>query len=154
MRTERSADQTAGAGEPGAVTVAKRARRFWAVLTLAAGSLGCSDEVTGPEEASCLPETASVEGKVTVGASVVFDWSPRCPVALVLIEEGAHDKWLVSTGSANAITPPVTYGQVPAGATDSYGPEPLVAGQTYELILWRMMPDGSSALLTVKEFTR
>jgi hypothetical protein len=95
---------------------------------------------------------------------------------LVLVEEesSAHDAWWIATFAAsdsdiastteNRIVPPVTFGQVPATATDSYGPEPLVAGTAYTLVLWRNLPKGSSlrcqenfgtaCVLAVKTFTR
>ncbi len=143
------------------------------LLVLAgAAILSCSDDPTGPETADCAAETSSVEATVSVGSSVTFDWSPRCAVAFVLVEEDGGDVWWISTSEddwdspnlANRITPPVTYGQVPAGILDSYGPDPLVPGTTYELVLWRILPAGSTAqcqarigsacLIAVKEFTR
>jgi hypothetical protein len=130
----------------------------------------CSDS-TSPRDVACDPETTSVSATVTVGASVVFDWSPACPVALLLVEDGASDTWLISvpddafdSPQGNRIRPKVTYGQVPQGIIDTIAPTALVQGRTYELILWRVLPDGSTAqcqqrfgtvcLLTVKTFTR
>src|SRR5688572_26515771 len=112
---------------------------------------GCDSNSTAPDEPACLPGTDSIVGTVTVGASVVFDWSPRCAVSLLLVERGAHDMWSIvppATGinspeTRNLIMPPVTYGQVPAGIISTHGPEPLVAGVSYELILWRVIGSGS-----------
>ena len=133
---------------------------------------GCSKDSTGPDSAPCTAETGSVTATVTVGTSVRFDWTPRCSVAMVLVEEDASDRWLVSSpedswtsaDAANKILPPLTYGQTPAGTEIGEPPATLVAGRTYELILWRMLPSGSTAqcqqrfenmcLLTVTEFTR
>jgi hypothetical protein len=109
---------------------------------------------------------------VTTGTSVKFDWTPRCAVAMILIEEDASDRWSAappedswtSADAANKILPPVTYGQTPAGAETGEPPATLVAGRTYELILWRALPGGSTAqcqlrlenmcLLTVTAFVR
>ena len=133
---------------------------------------GCSKDSTEPDSVPCTAGTGSVTATVTVGASVKFDWTPRCSVAMVLIEEDASDQWLVGTSedswtsaeTANRILPPLTYGQTPAGTEVSEPPATLVAGRTYELILWRVLPSGSTAecqlrlqnmcLLTVTPFTR
>jgi hypothetical protein len=112
---------------------------------------------------------------VTVEGSVVFDWSPACPVSAVLVEEDQQggDMWWISTAeseqdwgppeSANAITPPITYGQNPDSLC-FYGPQPLSDGETYSVALFRVLPSGSTAsclqregpacLLTVEAFTR
>jgi hypothetical protein len=90
---------------------------------------------------------------------------------MLLIEEGGSDQWLITTDDstwddaarANRIVPPVTYGAVPASATQSGPAETLVRGVVYEVILWRILPTGSTAacqqqhenmcLLAVHEFT-
>jgi hypothetical protein len=117
-----------------------------------------------------------VNATISVGASVTFNWTPACPVALVLIEpeNSGHDVWWIATFAAsdsdftpttqNRITPPVTFGQVPSTATASFGPEPMLAGTNYSLILWRNLPNGASVrcqenngtgcLVAVKSFTR
>lgn len=147
--------------------------RLRPVALAAAVCIACSDDAAGPDGDACPDETSSVEATVTVGqSSVAFDWTPRCSVALLLVEEEASDRWSISTPEeswttpalANRIAPPVTYGEVPAGITESFGPEPLVPGQSYELVLWSILPSGSTAqclqrfesacLLEVEAFTR
>ncbi len=141
-------------------------------VAIAAALSSCSEGSTGPEAPSCLPNTTSVEATVSVAGSVTFNWSPSCPVALLLVEGDDGDTWWVSTPEsdwespeiANKIVPPVIYGQMPASATDYYGPDPLLAGGTYELILWRAVPEGVASdceggfagmcLLTIKTFVR
>ena len=64
----------------------------------------------------------------------------------------------------NLITPPVTYGATPSVVDEIQPPETLVAGVTYELILWRALTENSTAvcqlhrengcLLAVHEFVR
>jgi hypothetical protein len=92
---------------------------------------------------------------------------------LLLVEENGSDRWAInapesswgSQTTANIIRPPVSYGQVPAGTVAADLPLPLVAGTTYELVLWRILPPGhsgagcimkwdSACLTAVKEFTR
>jgi hypothetical protein len=141
---------------------------FVGVLTIAARS----DHPTSPEVAPCTAETSSVTAAVEVGQGIMFDWEPACGVAMLLVEEDASDMWGISTDEAtwtspdqgNLITPPVTYGAGPSGATEFQEPLPLVAGGTYELILRRILPEGSQApceqrfenlcLLAVHAFTR
>jgi hypothetical protein len=124
-----------------------------ALLVLAAGTIaGC----TSPSEASACPEgTTEVTASVTKsGSNVVFDWAPRCPVALLLVEQEASDMWVVnapnfsetSTTAANVIFPSVTYGQTPSGSEVDAIPKPLVAGTTYNLVLWMVVPSSTNCV--------
>lgn len=132
--------------------------RFDGVLVTALCALalpGCGDDATEPQP--CAPEVTSVDATISTGSTVTFDWSPACAVALLLVEEGFSDRWSVSDPDMdeNTIRPPVTYGVVPAGATESEAAAELEAGVTYELILWRIDPEtGGEILLAVEEFTR
>lgn len=147
-------------------------------ILLMAVAASCASDSTAPQAETCSTDTTtSVEPTISVGSSVVFDWKPECAVALLIVEtagESGHDIWWISTFDpdstapstvdANRIASHVTFGQVPSTATDSYGPEPLVAGQTYRFALWRIVPQSSSprclqsyqtaCLLAVKTFTR
>ena len=87
-----------------------------------------------------------------------------------MLEEDGGDVWGVSTDdatwddpeAANLIASPVTYATVPPSTTQFEAPATLVAGVTYDLVLWRI-PPGSTAdcqnvafgacLLAVHEFT-
>ena len=128
-------------------------RVFLAFLVF--GSVACGDDGQGPEPIACTDDTGSVEVTVTTGASVQFDWEPACAVAALIVEQEASDRWLIGTASGlgtlilelseNLITPPVTYGVTPSGVDEIQPPETLVAGVTYELILWRVFPENSTA---------
>jgi len=109
---------------------------------------------------------------VTVGSSVVFNWEPNCAVALLLVEQNGSDEWAIadptlsntSTEAVNKILPPVTYGQVPSGVDEDPPSSALVPGQSYTLVLWKLVPAGSTVqcqqnidnacLLAVKAFQR
>ena len=138
-------------------------------LLLAVAGIACSDNPSEPQ--GCPAGTTSLDASITkTGSSVVFDWSPRCPVALLLVEDNAHDVWAInapgfsesSTTDANVILPAVTYGQVPAGTVASPAAATLVAGTTYDLVLWMVVPSSTSCstrvqnacLVTVKAFVR
>lgn len=124
-------------------------------LAVVLGVSSCSSDATAPAAADCADNTTSVNAHTTVGDSIVFDWTPKCAVALLVVEETmGHDHWWIAgfnpdsvdnpTTSANRIAPRVTFGRVPAKITDSFGPEPLLAGTTYLVALWRVLPSGST----------
>lgn len=144
-------------------------------LAISVAGISCSGDATGPNDKDCTDNTTSVNATVSVGDSVSVDWTPKCALALLVVETAVgHDQWWVAgfnpdtvdipTVSANRILPRVTYGHVPATATDSFGPEPLVAGTTYVVALWRVLPSGSTlqcqqnhgtaCLVAVTSFTR
>jgi hypothetical protein len=146
-----------------------RWRRLMYATAMVGLAIACS-EGTGPGK-SCGADVGSVTATVSVTGTVVFDWNPRCKVALLLVEQDASDRWAISvpgfdpsTEADNIISPPITYGQAPAGTEEDPPAQPLVAGQTYELVLWKILPAGGSTqcqqtfqnacLLAVKEFTR
>ena len=115
--------------------------------------VGCDENATQPTTAACTDDTGILSVSVSSADPPVIDWEPDCGVAMVLIEEGASDQWGISTDDAlwedpiqsNLIEPPLTYGTVPPGAEQFGPPEMLRAGVTYEVIIWRVLPEGSSA---------
>ena len=123
------------------------------VAALALGAVACADAVGPADAGECLDDTGAVTVSVGSGLAPAFDWSPRCPVALILVEEDASDMWAAGTdealwydpAAANAIDPPVTYGVTPSGATYVQDPLPLVSDHTYDVILWRILPASSTA---------
>jgi hypothetical protein len=112
-----------------------------AALTLA-WLLGCSDEV-GPDE---LPECAGpVTLEVTPGTTPTFSWMPRCRLSFLVVEldESGSDLWSILTRGENALAPPVTYGDPPAGAETLTPPVPLTSGTAYTIAVARWTgPDG------------
>ena len=143
-------------------------------LLAMASIVSCSDS-TSPRATACPDELSSVTATVSVGSSVNLNWSPACPVALVLIEDlDGADQWVVhmpdeaygSPSTANKIPPPITYGQAPTGISGMAADDAvdLVPGRSYNLILWKILPMGSTAscmsrsgdacLLAVQPFTR
>ena len=119
---------------------------------LVVAALGCNDS-TAPETTSCAT-TRTVDITTTKTATgMVINWSPGCSAAMVLVEEGGSDMWYAiapdldenSTEASNIIKPSVTYGQVPAGAEGSPETQTLVAGRTYEIVIWRVVAPGATA---------
>ena len=131
----------------------RRSRSIKLVAALLPLFVACGD-ATGPKDdvEPCTDETGSVEVTVTAGMTPTFDWNPQCAVAMLLIEEDAHDMWGVTTDdtlwddpeTANLITPPVTYGTAPSGTETFQEPTPLATGHTYEVVLWRVVAESST----------
>jgi hypothetical protein len=149
-----------------------RGYRTAAAILFTIGIWSCRDS-TAPDS-NCPDDLSSVDVAVTLGATVSFDWQPRCGVELVLVEDDdGGDVWAVaspamenetqSPGEANKIVPPLTYGLAPAGMIEDAA-LPLGSGSSYKLVLWRRLPSGSNAvcmerignecLIAVKSFTR
>ena len=108
---------------------------------LLVAAVACGDDSMEPE--MCTAETGSVTASVDVsGTAPVFSWDPDCAVAWLLVE-GSSDVWFIESSptQANLISPPITYGatSLPVGVQTSYGPDPLVRGTSYELILLRVV---------------
>ena len=117
-------------------------------------ALACSSDPAGPD--TSLPEcTGPVTVEVSSGTSPTFDWSPECRLFLVLVELGATDQWIVVSEGENAIAPPVRYGVVPDGAVEQELAIPLVAGQAYDVNLFRWTGPGGEdgELIASRDFT-
>lgn len=122
-------------------------------------SWACADGPTEPSEASCTPETTSVEVSVTGGDPLVFDWEPACAMSILVVEppdtaQDTGDRWAIfgvleNSGDSvptGAISPPITYGVRPSSIAADNENEPLQleVGREYELVLWRGLdPDVS-----------
>lgn len=70
-----------------------------------------------------------------------FQWSPRCGVSELLVEEERNslDVWVVETPGETGIAPGIVYGSVPDGAAERGTSVPLKAGGHYRVTLrsWR-----------------
>jgi hypothetical protein len=103
---------------------------------------GCGDEI-GPDE---LPEcTGPVTLEVTPGTTPTFSWIPRCRLSFLVVEleESGGDLWSILTRGENALAPPVTYGDPPAGAETLTPAAPLTSGTGYRVAVARWTgPDG------------
>ena len=115
--------------------------------TLLVAMIACGGDSQGPEVTACTAQTGSVTASVDVTAAPVFAWGPDCAVAGLLVEHAVGgaggDVWFIESSPtlANLISPPITYGttSLPAGVQTTYGPDPLVRGTSYLLILFRVV---------------
>ena len=122
------------------------------VLLLAACGDDPSDPQPGPS-IDCSGEFTEIDVEVTTtNDDVVFDWSPRCRVAMLGVEAEGGDRWWIGNEDTNRIEPTVTYGVTPDGV-DGDVALPLVDGETYDVILWVATETGPY-LAAVHEFER
>lgn len=123
------------------------------LVALTTALMACSNDSTGPGE---VPEcTDQVSVSVSAGTEPTFSWAPACRGFLLLVEEGATDVWSVITLGSNDLAPPITYGVVPAGATELEDPAPLLEGTTYQVIIGRDTGPGDDdgEIVAIQEFT-
>ena len=83
-----------------------------------------------------------------------FSWSPRCSIGGIIVETNGAvapgaDTWIVHDPNSR-IAAPVSYGVVPANATEVLSPIPLVKGNKYRIHLI----DGSGLELFASDFTQ
>ena len=112
-----------------------------AMLMLVVGLAACGGDSMDPEVTACTASTGSVTASVDVTAAPVFAWDPDCAVRGLLVEGDIEgDVWNLES-STNLISPPITYGttSLPAGVQTGFGPDPLVRGRSYTLILFRLV---------------
>lgn len=107
----------------------------------------------GPEVPAC---TGDVSIQVSGGTEPTFSWTPACRLSFVLVEpaDSGRDLWGVGRRT-NRIAPGVRYGVVPPGVsqTTEGPPVPLVAGQSYKIVLGRANESGRAVLAGTGRFT-
>jgi hypothetical protein len=80
-------------------------------------------------------------------------------MALVMVadDETGEDQWGLSapglsetsTTTANVIQPSLTYGVAPAGTAEDPAAVTLVAGKTYNVFLWMVVPPSSTCAFRI-----
>lgn len=128
---------------------------------LAVAVLAC-DDGAGPDDGACDgPSDLSIDA---AGSPPLFTWTPSCGVADVEVIRLDNDGpggpntdesvWRIQA-SSNTITPPVTYGSVPVGATEFIPDAVLVSGEQYNVVTRVYDPVSDQYLLQNQEvFTR
>ena len=121
------------------------------MLFLAGAHLACGGDPDPVSPISVPTCSGPVEVTVSGGTTPTFTWTPACTVHILLVEQGATDRWFLVATSEGGIAPGVRYGIVPAGAEQAEPAIPLTAGRTHDVTLY-----GSAAFsppLANKEFT-
>ena len=106
---------------------------------------GCADDI-GPDE---LPECSDpVTLAVSAGTTPTFSWTPLCRLSFLVVgpDESGTDVWSIITRGENALAPPVTYGDPPAGAETLTPPVPLNSGTAYRVAVARWAGPGDDDL--------
>ena len=119
----------------------------WLLLgraSLSVVAAACSDPA-GTDNSNAPPCTGSVSITVSSGTTPTFAWTPVCKVFFLNVEAtGGADQWGVITDSTNGLAPPITYGNVPAGAQlNSSGTASLASGTPYTVYLFRWTGPGA-----------
>jgi hypothetical protein len=94
-----------------------------------------------------------IDLSVTPGPAPVFNWTPECMIAYLVIDDRGDGTgyWTVSSPPGqNIIAPPVTYGVVPQGSTEDLGPNPLEPGGAYLAIAFLTQRDQSGDLIPIR----
>jgi hypothetical protein len=104
------------------------------VLCLGIVFSACQDQSSAP--------CSAVAVTVSQGIQPSFTWEPACPVQSLVVRlpgPGPVIWATIATGRSNRIAPSVTYGVFPPGAALTANILiPLVAGTTYEVVLYRV----------------
>lgn len=109
----------------------------------------------GPTEPEMCPDEITAQVVIEPDAAPEFRWSPDCPLGMVRVSTPDHGRilWSVSTRQPG-IGSGVRYGVTPAGASTSGPAEPLVAGETYLLVLGTVIGGDAVFIHAMRTFTR
>jgi hypothetical protein len=92
-----------------------------------------------------------VEITVTPGPQPSFDWMPRCLAATLIVEardgSGAHMWTLQTVDQENRLSPPIRYGDTPAGTEQIGDRLPLLAGSLYVVGLAAVHPRSGGGII-------
>jgi hypothetical protein len=111
----------------------------------AVASLTCSDSPSGPIYEPCPGDAVTLQ--VSPGLTPLFTWTPACGVAFleVYTAGGGAALWTAYAGSGprpqNLIPSGVRYGITPPRGRTVDGPQPLQAGNFYDVGVGRMVCD-------------
>jgi hypothetical protein len=115
-------------------------RRLGAALVTVAALAGDEHAPAGPDDLA--PCSGSVAVSVTAGTTPTFTWTPACAASAMMVEARTSERWFVAAAGPAGIASGVTYGTVPAGASELGKPAAtLVAGQTYTVTVFRAAAD-------------
>lgn len=109
----------------------------------------------GPTDPEMCPAEITAHVLIEPDAAPEFRWSPDCPLGEVRVSTPDHGRilWSVSTQQPS-IESGIRYGVTPFGAFTSGPPEPLVAGETYLLVLGTVVGGDAVFIHAMKAFTR
>lgn len=109
-----------------------------AALALCAPAACKESKLVGPP-LPCVPEDL-VDLTVTVNPTPRFTWSPAClSPRLAVADSLGNFVWQIDADSGSTLTSGITYGVVPAGATETIPAATLTAGHRYAVGVYRQV---------------
>jgi hypothetical protein len=117
-------------------------------ISLAFGStLAACGDGGGPSQAA--PCSGNVTVAVTAAPAPRFSWTPVCAAIQVQVTQGQQLVWSVTDpGQAGSLRPPMTYGILPAGASQGLAPGALQAGLAYTVTVFWLDPQVPPGIVT------
>ena len=97
------------------------------ILFLCAGRMSAQTET--PQHAV----TIAVSG----GMAPTFSWTPDSTIGRLVVEQGDRELWGTETEGTNTYRSPIRYGVHPPEALEDVPADPLVAGETYTVSVYR-----------------
>jgi Domain of unknown function (DUF5916) len=110
--------------------------------------------LAGPTLAQ-IPQ-GGIKISVSSGMAPTFSWSPdSVAIGRLVVEQGEQEVWGSETEGTNTYRSPIRYGVHPPDATEPEPANPLVAGQTYKVSLfrWINVQNDEFQLVGEQEFT-
>lgn len=107
-------------------------------LPFAVGCGGDGDGDGSPLEPEGLLDCRGpVTVNVSAGKQPTFSWTPECALFSLNVEpaNAGNDLWGIISPGQNVIGPPVRYGIVPDGATQTADFVPLANGVAYKVVV-------------------
>lgn len=92
---------------------------------------------------------------VSAGLAPTFSWAPDSAIGRLVVEQSENELWGSETEGTNTYRSPIRYGVHPSDAIEPEPANPLVAGQTYKVSLfrWINVQNDEFQLVGSQEFT-
>src|SRR5574341_114528 len=90
----------------------------------------------GGQTLAQIPQ-GGIKVSVSGGMAPTFSWTPDSAIGRLVVEEGDMELWSTETEGTNTYRSPIRYGVHPPDAIEPEPANPLVAGQTYKVSLFR-----------------
>lgn len=99
--------------------------------------LGSAFVLIGAGVTQAQSDSSKVTISVSSGMAPTFSWTPDVPIGRLVVEQGEKELWGTETEGTDTYHSPIRYGVHPPDALEDVPADPLVAGQTYTVALYR-----------------
>jgi hypothetical protein len=110
-----------------------RARVIGSLALLLAA--GCGESTDPPDDNPCESDTVTLTVENPQSDAPRFRWTPECPVAFLQVSSSAGIAWAIDGDLLNVISSGVVYGETPFATDVIAGPNALLAGTSYEVVV-------------------